>query len=80
MSLTPPAAAAVILPDEHDEILRETVGHFHRLHDAEEPDINYPDTDPERWKRLIRRAEALYALIACRAGGKNGVAGSRWAQ
>jgi hypothetical protein len=37
-------------------------------------------TNPERWKRFIRRAEALYALIACRAGGENGVAGSRWAQ
>ena len=38
------------------------------------------DTDPETWKRFVRRTEALYALIACRAGGESGVAGIEWAQ
>lgn len=38
------------------------------------------DTDPEEWKRFIRRAEALYALIAHRHGGEGGVAGIDWAQ
>ena len=37
-------------------------------------------TDPEHWKRFIRRAEALYALIACKRGGESGVAGIEWAQ
>jgi hypothetical protein len=36
--------------------------------------------DPETWKRFIRRAEALYALIAYRRGGEGGVAGIDWAQ
>lgn len=38
------------------------------------------DTDPENWRRFIRRAEALYALIAQRHGGESGVAGIRWAR
>jgi hypothetical protein len=38
------------------------------------------NTDPESWKRFIRRAEALYALIAYRHGGEGGVAGIEWAQ
>lgn len=38
------------------------------------------DTNPESWKRFIRRAEALYALIASRHGGEGGVAGIDWAQ
>lgn len=38
------------------------------------------DTNPESWKRFIRRAEALYALIAYRHGGEGGVAGIEWAQ
>ena len=37
------------------------------------------DTNPETWKRYIRRAEALYALIACRHSGERGVAGIYWA-
>ena len=37
-------------------------------------------TNPEDWKRFIRRAEALYALIACKRGGESGVAGVEWAQ
>ena len=37
-------------------------------------------TDSEDWKRFIRRAEALYALIACKRGGETGVAGIEWAQ
>src|SRR5262249_16282034 len=37
------------------------------------------DTNPETWKRYIRRTEALYALIACRRGGEGGVAGIDWA-
>ncbi|SFL22690.1 hypothetical protein SAMN04488518_1243 [Pseudovibrio ascidiaceicola] len=36
---------------------------------------NIGDTNPETWKRYIRRTEALYALIACRHGGETGVAG-----
>lgn len=38
------------------------------------------DTDPESWKRVIRRAEALYALLACYSGNERGVAGIEWAQ
>jgi len=38
------------------------------------------DTDPESWKRIVRRTEALYALIAQRKGGETGVAGTEWAQ
>jgi len=37
-------------------------------------------TDPEEWKRFIRRAAALYALIAYSHGGEGGVAGIDWAQ
>jgi hypothetical protein len=37
------------------------------------------DTDPVVWQRFIRRAEALYALIAHKHGGENGVAGINWA-
>ena len=37
-------------------------------------------TNPEDWKRFIRRAEALYALIAYKRGGESGVAGIKWAQ
>lgn len=37
------------------------------------------DTNPETWKRYIRRTEALYALVACRRGGEGGVAGIDWA-
>jgi hypothetical protein len=36
-------------------------------------------TDPEAWKRYVRRAEALYALTAVKAGGESGIAGSNWA-
>lgn len=38
------------------------------------------DTNPEIWKRFIRRAEALYALVAYSHGGEGGVAGIDWAQ
>jgi hypothetical protein len=38
------------------------------------------DTDPETWRGFIRRAEALYALIAQQNGGETGVAGSLWAK
>jgi tetratricopeptide (TPR) repeat protein len=38
------------------------------------------DTDPEEWKRIVRRAEALYALIASHHGNETGVAGTDWAQ
>lgn len=37
------------------------------------------DTNPKSWQRFIRRAEALYALIAQRHGGETGVAGVTWA-
>ncbi len=37
------------------------------------------DTNPESWKRIVRRAEALYALIAAANGGETGVAGTEWA-
>jgi hypothetical protein len=37
------------------------------------------DTNPQTWKRYVRRTEALYALIACRHGGEGGVAGIDWA-
>jgi hypothetical protein len=42
------------------------------------------DGDSERWKQVVRRSEALYALIAARAGetgdAEAGVAGVLWAQ
>jgi len=38
------------------------------------------DTNPERWKRFIRRSEALFALIAQQRGDETGVAGARWAR
>jgi hypothetical protein len=37
------------------------------------------DTSVEKWCRYLRRAEALYALIAQYGGGERGVAGTRWA-
>jgi len=37
------------------------------------------DTSVERWCLYLRRAEALYALIAVHAGGERGVAGVDWA-
>jgi hypothetical protein len=37
------------------------------------------DTNPETWKRYIRRTEALYALIGYRHGSETGVAGIEWA-
>lgn len=36
-------------------------------------------TDPQVWKRYVRRAEALYALLAAFHGGESGVAGIDWA-
>ena len=38
------------------------------------------DTDPTEWRTFVRRAEALYALVACRAESADGVAGITWAQ
>ena len=38
------------------------------------------DTDPQTWKRHVRRTEALYALIAGRQGEEFGIAGIEWAQ
>ena len=38
------------------------------------------DTNLESWKRFVRRAEALYALIAYRHGSEAEVAGIEWAQ
>lgn len=35
--------------------------------------------DPIVWRQHIRRAEAIYALVAQRAGGETGVAGVTWA-
>ena len=37
------------------------------------------DTNPKTWQRFVRRAEALYALIATKRGGETGVAGTEWA-
>lgn len=38
------------------------------------------DTDQTTWQRRIRRAEALYALIAKVKGGEKGVGGAEWAE
>ncbi|MBL8261463.1 MAG: hypothetical protein JNM58_03485 [Xanthomonadaceae bacterium] len=38
------------------------------------------DTDQTAWQRRIRRAEALYALIAQVKGGERGVGGAEWAE
>ena len=38
------------------------------------------DTNPKNWQRFVRRAEALYALVAQRRGNEIGVAGVEWAQ
>ena len=37
------------------------------------------DTNPRSWQRILRRAEALFALIAAEDGQENGVAGITWA-
>jgi hypothetical protein len=37
------------------------------------------DTNPQTWQRFVRRAEALYALIAVHRSGETGVAGIQWA-
>ena len=37
------------------------------------------DTNPKSWQRIVRRAEALYALIAQHKGSELGVAGVEWA-
>ncbi|MBY4638352.1 hypothetical protein K5P26_14505 [Sphingopyxis sp. XHP0097] len=37
------------------------------------------DTDPENWKRYVRRTEALYALVASHKAGETGIAGIEWA-
>ena len=37
------------------------------------------DTSVERWCQYLRRAEALYALVAAHSGGEQGVAGTKWA-
>ena len=36
-------------------------------------------TDPRSWQRVVRRAEALYALVAQRRGGESGIASIQWA-
>lgn len=38
------------------------------------------DTNQTTWQRCIRRAEALYALIAHVKGGERGVGGAEWAE
>jgi hypothetical protein len=38
------------------------------------------DTNPQSWQRIIRRTEALYALIAQRRGDEGGVTGTEWAR
>ena len=38
------------------------------------------DTNPQSWQRMIRRTEALFALIAQRRGDEGGVTGTEWAQ
>jgi len=38
------------------------------------------DTNPKNWQRFVRRAEALYALVAQRKGNETGVAGVEWAR
>src|SRR5687767_6948337 len=38
------------------------------------------DTDQTTWQRRIRRAEALYALVAQVKGGEIGVGGAEWAE
>jgi hypothetical protein len=37
------------------------------------------DTNPKSWQRFVRRAEALYALVAQHKGNETGVAGVDWA-
>ncbi len=37
-------------------------------------------TDPTRWHTFVRRAEAVYALLATRGKSASGVAGVKWAQ
>jgi len=41
--------------------------------------LDVGDTSVERWCLYLRRAEALYALVAVHAGGERGVAGVDWA-
>jgi hypothetical protein len=37
------------------------------------------DTDPARWQKLVRRAEAFYSLVAEAQGNETGIAGITWA-
>ena len=39
--------------------------------------LKEPGDNPKNWKRLVRRAEALYALIAYEPGNEAGVTGIR---
>jgi len=52
-------------------------GFYVWLADGYARDIGY--TDKATWQRHIRRAEALYALIAQVKGEENGVGGAEWA-
>lgn len=38
------------------------------------------DTNPKSWQRIVRRSEALYALIGQNASDETGMAGAQWAQ
>ncbi|MFZ2156726.1 MAG: hypothetical protein WAV72_11470 [Bradyrhizobium sp.] len=38
------------------------------------------DTNPQSWQRMVRRMEALYALIAQHRGDEGGVTGTDWAR
>lgn len=38
------------------------------------------DTNPKSWQRIVRRSEALYALIGQKAGDETGMAGTQWAE
>jgi hypothetical protein len=43
-------------------------------------DLYARSTDMRKWQQVIRRAEALYALVAVTGGDDAGVSGSRWAR
>jgi hypothetical protein len=49
-----------------------------RVHVDGPPPARAP-ANPLTWQRIVRRAEALYALIAQRHGSETGVAGIQWA-
>jgi hypothetical protein len=78
MQTTSVALYQQLLPGISNVTLRmRYYGFYAWLAQAYARDVGVPSV--ERWCQYLRRAEALYALIAQFNGGERGVAGTRWA-